>query len=145
MDTGQLQHGPDAGAGNDTRSRPCRNHHNATCPVPPHDPVGQGALDQLDGLHVLGRVLPAFLYRGGYLSRLTIPDTDVAVSVTDDNQGTEAEPATSPDHCSAAADLHHDLIEGLLFRFKETLRFGNCCRRHVFSAKQVRLGAHSTS
>src|SRR3954453_20574330 len=109
VDPGALEHGTHRATGDDAGTRAGR--------LEQHDPgrrltlhrVRDGAGDTRHGVEMLLGLLDALGDRRGHLLGLAVADADLAVGVTDDDEGGEAEATTTLDDLGHAVDGDHAL------------------------------------
>src|SRR5579875_714562 len=107
VDTRALEHGAHRAAGDDAGTGAGRlEQHDARCLLALHR-VRDRRGDAGDAEEVLLRLLDTLGDRGRHLLGLAVADADGAVTVTDDDERGEAEPAAALDDLGDAVDRHH--------------------------------------
>src|SRR6266496_4139107 len=116
VDARALEHGAHRAAGDDARTGTGRleQHHAGRC-LALHG-VWDRLLDARDLEEVLLGLLDTLRDRGRHLLGLAVADADRAVTVADDDEGGEAEPAATLDHLGDAVDGDEPLDVRALLR-----------------------------
>src|SRR6266536_2091570 len=116
VDARALEHGAHRAAGDDARTGTGRleQHHAGRC-LALHG-VWDRLLDARDLEEVLLGLLDTLRDRGRHLLGLAVADADRAVTVADDDEGGEAEPAAALDHLGDAVDGDEPLDVRALLR-----------------------------
>src|SRR3712207_2693012 len=111
VDARALEHGTHGATGDDTGTRAGRlEEHDTGGRLALHG-VRDGAGDARHVVEVLLGLLDALGDRRGHLLGLAVADADLAVAVTHDHQGGEAEATTTLDDLGHAVDRDHALDE----------------------------------
>src|SRR5690348_1369492 len=109
VDAGALEHGTHRATGDDTGTGAGRlEQHDTGSRLTLHG-VRDGAGDARHVVEVLLGLLDTLGDRRGHLLGLAVADADLAVAVTDDHQGGEAEAPTTLDDLGHAVDGNHAL------------------------------------
>src|SRR5205823_624250 len=119
LDAAGLQHFADAGAGLHAGAGAGRDQDHAAGAVATDDAVRNGRAAQRDLLDPPQRLLAVFerlLDRRRDFVRLAVAPGHLALLVADDDQRVEAEPPAALNHGSAAADLHHEVLDSRVGR-----------------------------
>src|SRR3954471_18423903 len=109
VDAGALEHGTHRTTGDDTGTGAGRLQQHDTGGRLTLHRVRDGAGDARHRVEVLLGLLDALGDRRGHLLGLAVADADLAVAVTDDHQGGEAEAPTALDDLGHAVDGDHAL------------------------------------
>src|SRR4051812_49099580 len=109
VDAGALEHGTHRATGDDTGTGAGRLEQHHTGRRLTLHRVRDGAGDARHAVEVLLGLLDALGDRRGHLLGLAVADAHLAVAVTDDHQGGEAEAPTTLDDLGHAVDRNHAL------------------------------------